>query len=125
MNASRTILVVDDEQDILELLDSLLRRKGYRVLTANNGNEALELLERESVDLLLADLKMPGLNGFRLVSELQRRLPGLPIVVMSGYGQQMEPMLAELGVRHYIVKPIDFDALFGLFKEILQKPSSV
>ncbi len=114
------VLVVDDEEEILALLRSLLERKGYAVRTAAEGRMALSLLEKEKVDLLLADLKMPGMNGFKLVQHVQRMFPDLPVVVMSGYGQQMAPMVAQLGVRHYIVKPIDFDSLLKLFNTLLR-----
>ncbi len=84
-----TLLVVDDDPDVLDLTASLLRDGGYRVLSAPGGPEALALLERETVDLVLTDVVMPGMTGFELVERARRHRPDLPAIYMSGYFDSM------------------------------------
>jgi CheY-like chemotaxis protein len=92
---SGTILVVDDEDALRAVVARILQREGYRVLQASGGNEALELIERLGPpDLLLTDVRMPGLNGVGLAQALQARYPTVPIIFMSGYSSEE---LARLG----------------------------
>jgi len=114
-----TILVVDDEIEILTLLQELLQRRGYSVTTAERGEVALTIAGHQSFDIILADLKMPGMDGFKFVERLRRVQPAAKLVVMSGYGQQVQPALEEIGVENYIIKPIDFDTLLKKFDELL------
>ena len=81
-----TILVVDDEPDIVELASAILEDAGYRVLTARNGLGGLQALERNDVDLLFTDIVMPGgISGFELAQKGREMHPGLNVVYMSGY----------------------------------------
>jgi len=116
-----SILIVDDETDILNLFRELLSRQGYSVFTAESGEEALEILNRHSVDLLLADLKMPGLNGFRLIQQVRRNFPSVQVVVMTGFGQQVLPLVQELGVEHFLVKPVEFSALLNMIRQLVRR----
>jgi CheY-like chemotaxis protein len=86
MPTSETILVVDDEPGVLELVKFILDRQGYRVLQADSGTKALEICERldVSIDLLLTDVMMPGLNGLALVRRLKALHQDLPVVYMTG-----------------------------------------
>ena len=81
------ILCVDDEAIPLELRKSVLQMRGYKVVTASSGAIALEILERQSVDLVLTDLLMPGLSGTDLAREIKRRQPNLPVVLYSGVNE--------------------------------------
>lgn len=86
--AIRTILLVEDNDDVSHLAENYLRSLGYRVLTADSGEEALELLEGEdaAVDLLFTDLVMPGgMNGLVLAERMRERIPGLPVLLATGY----------------------------------------
>jgi PAS domain S-box-containing protein len=88
-----TILVVDDSEDVLALAVEHLEALGYRVLSARSGEEALEVLEREAggeVDLLFSDIVMPGgLNGLMLAERVRRRLPDLPVLLTTGYNEDL------------------------------------
>ena len=108
---SPTVLVVDDETEILSILKELLQKRGYQVDVANRGDKALALAKQKQYSVILADLKMPSFDGFKLVEALQEYKPKANIIVMTGYGQQVFPKLERLGIRNYIVKPIDFDSL--------------
>lgn len=81
------ILCVDDEAIPLALRKSVLETNGYRVITASSGTEALAILERQPVDLVLTDLLMPGLSGMDLARETKQRHPHLPIVLYSGVNE--------------------------------------
>ena len=84
-----TLLVVDDDPDVLELTVTLLSEGGYRVLSAPSGGAALALLEREAVDLVVTDVVMPGMTGFELVERARQRRPDLPVIYMSAYFDAM------------------------------------
>lgn len=81
----KTILVVDDEQGYRDLLCMELSDQGYTVLTAGGGPEALEILKREKTDLIITDMKMPKMDGLDVVIASRRLLPGIPIILMTGY----------------------------------------
>lgn len=86
MSQDARILMVDDEASIRLTLSTLLRRAGYEVITAENGPEALALLEQHMFDLLLADLKMPGMDGMDVVAAARVRQPTIAIIVLTGHG---------------------------------------
>ena len=82
----RKILVVDDEKPCLSLLQWHLQRNGYEVLTAMNGDEALKVLEKHSVDLVITDIIMPGKDGLETIRDIRKRWPTLKVIAISGGG---------------------------------------
>jgi DNA-binding response OmpR family regulator len=84
MKPKKTILCVDDNEQALSIRKILLETRGYRVLTCNSGDLALEAFRRGGVDLVLTDLLMPGLDGSRLIEEIKRLSPQTPAVLISG-----------------------------------------
>jgi CheY-like chemotaxis protein len=116
--AGRGILVVDDERDIREVLQTALEMEGYRVQTAANGKEALALLEREpGLQLVLLDLMMPVMNGLEFLGTVRRdpRLQDLPVVVVSAFGQMVrDGALQALGPQGFMEKPVQFQALLDV-----------
>ncbi len=106
------ILVVDDERSMRELLAIVLRREGYEVLLAENGRAAIALLEREPVDLLISDIKMPDLSGvdvLRAAKKIDRDILGIMITAFASTDTAVEAM--RLGACDYISKPFDVDLL--------------
>jgi excisionase family DNA binding protein len=100
------ILVVDDEAGIRELLAKTLAVAEYDVNLAPGGQEALERLHREQYDLLITDLRMPGVDGLTLIREARRFMPQLPIVIITGYSTEASAIEAiNLGVNGYLTKP--------------------
>ena len=81
-----TVLVVDDEKNYLLILEALLSKEGLQVLTAGSGLEALAVLRENEADLVLTDMKMPGLDGLELLSAIKDQEADLPVIVMTAYG---------------------------------------
>jgi CheY-like chemotaxis protein len=81
----KTVLCVDDEKIGLRVRKIMLESRGYRVLTATNGSDGLNVLDDNQVDLVVLDYYMPDLNGAEVASEIRRRKPGVPIVFLSAY----------------------------------------
>jgi CheY-like chemotaxis protein len=103
----RTVMVVDDSQDVRELAEASLRQAGYRVLAAPSGEEALELIERYGdIDLLFTDIIMPGgMNGLRLAERARERQPELPVILATGYMNEIPPMSASGTAFSVLLKP--------------------
>src|SRR5437868_11114460 len=106
------ILVVDDERSMRELLAIVLRREGYQVLLADNGRTAIDALEKESVDLLISDIKMPDLSGvdvLRAAKRIDQDILGIMITAFASTETAVEAM--RLGACDYLSKPFDIDLL--------------
>src|SRR5208282_3368256 len=101
-----TVLVVDDDHDMVSALCDILRQAGYQALSANSGNEAVAMVEREAPDVLISDLRMAGMSGHRLQAELKRIAPDLPVIIISAFGSiQTAVESMKLGAFDYITKP--------------------
>jgi DNA-binding response OmpR family regulator len=106
------ILVVDDEQGIRELLDTLLRRKGYDVILAASGREGLKVFRRERPDVVVLDLKMPGIDGLTVLQEIRHLNPSQPVIILTGAGTpEEEQQVRALGVTEYVVKEFSLHLL--------------
>jgi signal transduction histidine kinase/ActR/RegA family two-component response regulator len=100
------VLIVDDEIDVLELCERILKVKGYRVTTAHNGYEAVDLAAQKPFDLLLTDIKMPGMSGLDIARALKKSDPGVICIAMTGYGTiDMVLDALKLGIDEFILKP--------------------
>jgi two-component system cell cycle sensor histidine kinase/response regulator CckA len=114
--AARTVLLVDDEDAMRTVARRVLERAGYRVLVARHGADALRLLEEHgpAVDVLLSDVVMPEMGGVELAARAVERLPGLPVVLMSGYaGVDVGPIGRDGGVQGFVQKPFTAEALLA------------
>lgn len=110
----KNILIADDEKPFLLSLKDGLREHAdsFNVMTAENGAEAVTILQHQSVDLLVTDLKMPIMDGFELLAHLSRHHPTIPVIVMTAFGtQDIEERLNRGDNFHYIEKPLDIDHL--------------
>ena len=112
----KTVLVTDDNRDLRELTARLIDRRGHRVLQAASGAEAIEVCEREPVDLLLLDIMMPEMDGFATLAQLRERgHTQLPVVILTAQNTD-ENVLAgyRAGVDYYLTKPFRTDALLNI-----------
>ncbi len=109
---ARTILIADDEANLRKVLAAMLRKEGYEVLTASDGQEALELMRRTPVDVLLTDLKMPRIDGMGLLRHVLEDFKGTPVVMLTAHGTVDTAVTAmKLGAFDYLTKPFDQDEL--------------
>ena len=115
------ILVVDDDRDMRALLGQMVAELGCRPLEARSASMAVDLLERERVDMMLLDLYMPGATGMDLLKALRKRRLMLPTVVVSGYVSSIVArQLVELGVQDIVAKPFTVDRLFRQIRRALR-----
>jgi len=119
----RQILIVDDEMDMLKLLKrSLEPDLNCKVETALSGEQALQLLERQIFDLILADIKMPGMDGLELLELIKRENPDITVLMMTGHGDIETAVEAmKSGAYDYITKPFDHDALVLRLEKALER----
>jgi DNA-binding NtrC family response regulator len=116
-----SVLVVDDEPDMLENLTRILRRGSYLCLTAPNAEAALGAVETQRPDLVITDLRMPGMDGFSLLRALQRRSPGLPVVIFSASASDDTVRDAtEAGAAAFLPKPFSSLHLLQTIRETLR-----
>ena len=117
-----TVMVVDDSDDIRELMCRLLRGKGYRVVEAVNGKEAVELASRIHPRLILMDLGMPVLDGYEATRQIhgRRKTRDVPVVAVSGFCDALNRHKAfDAGCVECVCKPVDFGVLDGVLQKYL------
>ncbi len=122
----KTVLVVDDDRIILTTIVSFLSAysEDLELLTAENGRQAVAVLERRPVDLLLTDLYMPEMDGFELLAHMVQSFASVPVIVMSGYEvPEIGGEIERQGALHYLEKPFDFESLANTVQETLARTS--
>jgi DNA-binding response OmpR family regulator len=119
---TKTILLVDDDNEIIESMRAILENKGYRILVARDGNSGLTVAERENPDLLVLDMMMPKKSGFLVLEKLKGRPGGLiPTIMITGNEGSRHRAYAEfLGVKDYIRKPFAMEKLVRSIETILE-----
>ncbi len=117
-----SILVVDDELLIRDLLYDFFQQQGWNIAIAENGERALEILRSRKIDILLTDIKMPHMDGLALTTQVRSLYPNIPVVLMTGYPSvetAVEGIKAK--VEDYIIKPFNINKLFKVLKSQLQE----
>src|SRR5437588_6453119 len=118
----KTILVADDESHILNVVSLKLRNAGFRVLTASDGQEALDIALAERPDLLITDYHMPALSGLELCQRLLQENAALPTIMLTARGYNLEPAdTAQNGIVCMISKPFSPRHLLATVQEVLEK----
>jgi two-component system NtrC family response regulator len=103
-----TILIVDDEKNYPPILSAVLEEEGYETLTAASGMEALDVLAASDVDLVLTDMKMPGMDGIELLEKIKQTRPDIPVIMMTAHGTVDKAVEAmQKGAYSYVLKPFD------------------
>jgi DNA-binding NtrC family response regulator len=114
------ILIIDDEQGIRDLLDTLLCRKGYDVVVAENGREGLKVFRRERRDVVVLDLKMPGMDGLTVLQEIRHLDPNKPVIILTGAGTpETEQQVRALGATEFVEKEFSLHRLGDSLKRRL------
>ena len=115
------VLVVDDEPETLKYVGANLRARGYDVVTASDGTEALKKADEDVFDLVLLDITMPGPDGFAVCQALRRQTT-VPIIMLSARGQEKDKVRAlDLGADDYITKPFGIDELLARTRSVLRR----
>jgi len=114
------VLVVDDEDFICELLDEFLSLKGYDVTTARNGDEALLDFVENKPDLVLLDIRMPGISGVKVLRKIKNIDKDVRVIMLSAFGDAATVQDAlELGAAHYLQKPVKFEQLSNILDSLV------
>lgn len=120
----KVILAVDDEEHILELLEYNLASNGFRVLTAGSGEEGIEILKKEAVDLVLLDIMLPGIDGMEMLKRIRKNseLAELPVIMLTAKSEEINKVLGlEVGADDYISKPFGIYELVARVKAVLRR----
>ncbi|MGE5174194.1 MAG: sigma-54-dependent transcriptional regulator [Betaproteobacteria bacterium] len=116
------ILVVDDEKNILKVVATTLGKESYAVDTAWSSEEAIEIFDRDTHDLVITDLKLPGKSGMELLEYVKSRKPDLPVIIITAFGTIENAVEAmKKGAFNYLTKPVNPDELLSVVKEVLEK----
>ena len=119
------LILVDDEPEILTLVRDYLSREGFKVLTALNGTEGMELIGREKPDLVILDWMLPGMSGLEMCRRL-RETSTIPIIMLTAKSEEIDRVLGlEFGADDYIVKPFSLRELAARIKTVLRRSSGV
>jgi len=119
--SQQSILVVDDDRHVLEVLEARLSSGGFQVLKAAGAPEALKIIKAQHVDLLISDMKMPGMGGMGLLTEVRSLRPGLPLIFLTAYGTIPDAVHAvKAGAVDYLAKPFDGRELLKKIRKILE-----
>jgi len=116
-----SVLVIDDDPLILDLLATLLEADGYTVAVADDGREALEIASRLRPSIVLLDMRMPDPDGWAVARELMARGLHPKIVVMSALGDNLEDVAREVGAAAWLAKPFNFTALLATVKSLTSR----
>jgi len=116
-----TVLLVDDDAALLEVMSIVLSSEGYRVVTAADGAEALREVGRESLDLVVLDVMLPRISGFEVLKKIREK-SDVPVVMLTAKGQSVDKVVGlELGADDYITKPFDTKELLARIRAILRR----
>jgi two-component system, NtrC family, response regulator GlrR len=122
---SYTILIVDDVEPILYVFERYLQKEGYRVLTAMDGAEGLAKWEASRPDLVISDIRMPGMDGFAMADAIRSRNPSQKIILMSGFTNDIEALEKQKSYGYpFFTKPVDLNTTLGpVVRKVLEGPS--
>jgi DNA-binding response OmpR family regulator len=118
----QSVLVIDDDPDMRQVLSDFLRRSGYRVVEAANGREGIFAAESERIDLVILDKEMPGMNGLDVLSFFRHRCPRLPVIFITAFGgREDEDESRRRGAWRYIEKPFRVATVVEAVQSVLEQ----
>lgn len=111
-SSQTSVLLIDDEADFVQTLAKRLRRRGFPVTVAGNGRDGLACLEQEPADVVLLDVRMPGIDGIETLREIKKRHPLTEVIMLTGHASVESGLQGmALGAYDYVMKPADLDEL--------------
>ncbi len=118
------VMIVDDEQDVREAMKLQLEGQNFKILEAENGEEAIRILHEEdhltNLGLILCDIRMPKVDGVECVDYLKKNAPGIPVVVVTAFPDgELAASLLKKGIKDYLVKPVNKDKLISTVEGVL------
>lgn len=118
------VLVVDDEEPVKKLLEDLLTREKCAVKTVSTGEEAIALVEKENFDIVLLDIKLPGISGLEALKKIKELSPNLAVIMITGFGydEELISKCKEYGCSGYIGKNMPISQMISNFKSYLKNP---
>ncbi|PEF42565.1 response regulator transcription factor [Bacillus wiedmannii] len=118
---AKSILIVEDDADIIQLISLYVKNEGYKIYTALNGIDALDMMQREKIDAIILDIMMPGIDGIEVCKRI-RRFSYVPILMLSAKGEDMDKILGLMtGADDYMVKPFNPLELVARVKALLRR----
>ncbi len=120
---SKKILIVDDEKDITETISFMLKAKGYEVIEGYDGEEGLKLAKENMPDLIILDVMMPKINGYKIARLLKydTKYKHIPIIMVTARGQDADKLIGEeTGADEYITKPFEFEEILNAVNKYLE-----
>ncbi len=125
MNALRKVLVVDDDPVVRQSFNRVLTNKGYAVITAESGEEALRKLNEEKYDAVYTDIRMPGMSGLDVAEQIKARRPWTPVVIITGYGTDAAEARAKAaGVSSFLHKPLSPEMIETSARDVMVEPAA-
>jgi DNA-binding response OmpR family regulator len=126
VSAAPRILVADDDPQMRRLIGSVLQREGFEVAEAGDGLDALEVIDRGGIDLLILDIDMPRLDGLGVMEELraQMRTASLPVIMLTAHHGESEEKALDLGAQDYLTKPVQTRSLVARVRAVLKRVTS-
>ncbi len=118
------ILIIEDEKDIIKMLEYNLKKEGFRVVDARDGEDALDLASREHPDLILLDLMLPGMDGLEVCRALKKesKTGSIPVIMLTAKSQESDKVVGlELGADDYVIKPFSLRELVARIKAVLRR----
>jgi DNA-binding NtrC family response regulator len=129
MNAGESTirtLIVDDEVELLDSLKSVLERREMRVLTSESGENALDLLKENVVDVVVLDIKMPGMDGLEVLKIIKKDYPDIPVLLLTGHPTVESALKGiKLGANEYIMKPPDVEMLVERIRQAYDQQQEI
>ena len=126
MSESKKILIVDDEQQLVLAMKIRLQSKSYEVITASDGQEALDCANKDRPDLIILDVMMPGMDGYSCLRELNNRFGRgkIPVIILTAR-ERMKDLFELEGIEDYMVKPFDYEDLLIRIQRVLQRREAI
>ncbi len=120
----QTVLVIDDDDNLRDTVAVMLEQEGFRVLESSDGNQGFEMALAQKPDLLVVDLRLPGMSGMEICKQLRAAQIAVPILVLSAVGEEVDKvLLLEIGADDYVVKPFGRRELLARIRALLRRAS--